>query len=59
MEPPKDDESSMNKEVLEMLPEHVVTVLKAKYETDNAALALLQALNDESEHGKGALAMLM
>mmetsp|Transcript_120 Transcript_120/g.232 ORF Transcript_120/g.232 Transcript_120/m.232 type:complete len:541 (-) Transcript_120:379-2001(-) len=54
-----DEEESMNVEALEMLPEHVVSALKEKYETDNAALALSRALNDESEHGKGELATLM
>jgi len=54
-----EDEDSMNREALEMLPEHVVSALKEKYETNDAALALSQALNDESDHGKGELATLM
>ncbi|KAL9186481.1 hypothetical protein ACHAXT_005719 [Thalassiosira profunda] len=49
-----------NKEALEMLPEHVVAALKAKYETEDGAAALSRALQEESEHGgKGDLAKLL
>ncbi|KAL3757806.1 hypothetical protein ACHAWU_000533 [Discostella pseudostelligera] len=58
-----DHEARMNRDALEMLPEHVVRTLKAKYETSNAELALERALQEEEVkhgHGKaGALAKLM
>ena len=57
------DEARMNRDALEMLPEHVVRTLKAKYETSNAELALEKALQEEERmhgYGKGrALAKLM
>ena len=40
-------ELMMNREALEMLPEHVVRKLKVKYETSNGLLALCRALYDE------------
>ncbi len=58
-----DEEARMNRDALEMLPEHVVRTLKAKYETNNAELALERALHEEEAkygHGKGkALAKLL
>jgi hypothetical protein len=39
---------------VEMLPEHLVKALKAKYETENAQEALSKALKDEEE-GKGTI----
>ena len=40
-------ELMMNREALEMLPDHVVRKLKVKYETSNGLLALCRALYDE------------
>ncbi|EED91003.1 predicted protein [Thalassiosira pseudonana CCMP1335] len=45
-----DDEGHLD--TLEMLPDHVVSALKAKYETENAVEALDKALKEEEE-GKG------
>ena len=43
----------MNAEAVDMLPEHVVVALKAKYETDDAGSALAKALKDEDETEEG------
>ena len=55
----EEDDECMNREAVERLPEHVVSDLKKKCETNDTVLALLYALNDESEHGKGVLASLI
>ena len=49
----EEDDECMNREAVERLPEHVVSALKIKCETNDAVLALLYMLNDENEHGKG------
>ena len=53
-------DNSVNLEAVAMLPDHVVSALKEKYETDDAAAALSKALIDEGEgeDGEGALADL-
>jgi len=45
---PFDEESAFNIQALEMLPKHIIDALKKKYATDNPALALEQALKEES-----------
>lgn len=62
---PFDEESAFNIQALEMLPKHIIDALKTKYDTDNPALALEQALKEESsmgedgEEGGGMLKKLM
>ncbi|KAL7544353.1 hypothetical protein ACHAWF_007740 [Thalassiosira exigua] len=57
----EDAEESIHQEAVEMLPEHIVAALKAKYETEDAARALSKALKEEAEgeEGAGGLAKLM
>jgi len=45
---PFDEENAFNIQALEMLPTHIIDALKTKYDTDNPALALEQALKEES-----------
>ncbi len=42
------EELRMNREALEMLPNHVVAALRARYETSNGLLALSRTLKDEA-----------
>jgi hypothetical protein len=42
------EELRMNREALEMLPNHVVAALRARYETSDGLLALSRTLEDEA-----------
>ncbi|EJK70823.1 hypothetical protein THAOC_07789, partial [Thalassiosira oceanica] len=60
VEEEREEEAADSLEDVAMLPDRVVSALKEKYETDDAAAALSKALNEEGEgeDGEGALADL-